>query len=465
MPKSKRAAIYVRISRDRTGQEAGVDRQEHECRDLVDARGWSVADVYRDNDLSAYSGKPRPGFDALLAAVAAGSVDVVVAWHPDRLTRRPRELEDLIDVLELARCPVETVRAGAVDLTTRSGRTTARLVGAVARDESEAKAERLQAMHRDKARRGEWSGGLRPYGYRPARGALVIDTTEAAVITEAAERVLAGESLHAICADLNKRRTPTARGGQWRTPTLRRILTSPTVAGRREHQGEDVGPAKWHPILPEATWRRVGAALAARNYRRGRVARVSLLAGIARCGACGAALATQRRAKRKGRADGVRVYVCPARSLGGCGGVSIVADQLDVSVAEAVCAAIDEGALRKVSPSSGRPDPAIELSGLDRDLAELARDFGEGRIDRAEWLAARGPLEKRRDVARAHLASDATAVIATAKFGHLADSWGDLSLDQQRAIVGAVVGAVTVHRATKRGPGFDPSRLAVDWRA
>src|SRR5690606_616538 len=97
-----------------------------------------------DNDASAYSGKPRPAFARLLAEVAAGTVDVLVAWHPDRLVRSPRELEDAIDALDAAGVAVETVRAGRWDLSTRSGRTTARLVGTVARDESEAKAERLR---------------------------------------------------------------------------------------------------------------------------------------------------------------------------------------------------------------------------------------------------------------------------------------------------------------------------------
>lgn len=56
----KAAAVYCRISDDRTGQRAGVQRQEEDCRALAESRGWPVADVYVDNDLSAYSGKPRP---------------------------------------------------------------------------------------------------------------------------------------------------------------------------------------------------------------------------------------------------------------------------------------------------------------------------------------------------------------------------------------------------------------------
>ena len=82
------AAIYVRISRDRAGAGLGVERQEHDCRELAARLGWPVVEVFTDNDLSAYSGRPRPAYRAMIEAVRAGRVQAVLAWHPDRLHRR-----------------------------------------------------------------------------------------------------------------------------------------------------------------------------------------------------------------------------------------------------------------------------------------------------------------------------------------------------------------------------------------
>ena len=70
----QRAAIYCRISDDREGRGLGVARQEDECRALAERLGWSVTHVYRDNDLSAYRGRRRPGYQALLEAVKQGEV-------------------------------------------------------------------------------------------------------------------------------------------------------------------------------------------------------------------------------------------------------------------------------------------------------------------------------------------------------------------------------------------------------
>ena len=96
------AAIYVRISEDREGRELGVERQEQDCRDLADRNGWPAVDIYPDDDISAStrSRKRRPQYELLLADARAGRFDVVVAYTSGRLTRRPRELEDLIDLAE-----------------------------------------------------------------------------------------------------------------------------------------------------------------------------------------------------------------------------------------------------------------------------------------------------------------------------------------------------------------------------
>lgn len=56
----RRAAIYCRIWQDRAGASLGIARQEADYRALVERQGWQVIDVYPDNDVSAYSGSPRP---------------------------------------------------------------------------------------------------------------------------------------------------------------------------------------------------------------------------------------------------------------------------------------------------------------------------------------------------------------------------------------------------------------------
>ena len=63
-------------------------RQEADCRKLAEDRGLTVSEVYVDNDLSAYSAKPRPGYKALLGSARDGIVVVMVACIPTAFTGR-----------------------------------------------------------------------------------------------------------------------------------------------------------------------------------------------------------------------------------------------------------------------------------------------------------------------------------------------------------------------------------------
>src|SRR4051812_30453023 len=127
---AQQAAIYTRISKDRTGAGLGVERQEDDCRALAASLGFDVAAVFVDNDLSAYSGKPRPGYDEMLRQIKSGRFDAVIVWHQDRLLRRVIDLEYYISTVEPRSVPTYTVRAGTLDLTTPAGRAVARTLAA-----------------------------------------------------------------------------------------------------------------------------------------------------------------------------------------------------------------------------------------------------------------------------------------------------------------------------------------------
>ena len=106
-----RAAVYTRISQDATGQRAGVTRQLEDCEALADRLGWEVTHRYGDNDLSAYSGPTRPGFEAMLTALADNEFGAVICWHPDRLVRSMKDLERLIAIADGGRVKLRTVNA------------------------------------------------------------------------------------------------------------------------------------------------------------------------------------------------------------------------------------------------------------------------------------------------------------------------------------------------------------------
>lgn len=74
MVKPRRVGSYVRISKDRKGQELGIQRQEKACRELRERLGRSVLKVYPENDTSASTTakKQRPMYTQMLRDAREG---------------------------------------------------------------------------------------------------------------------------------------------------------------------------------------------------------------------------------------------------------------------------------------------------------------------------------------------------------------------------------------------------------
>lgn len=279
-----RAAIYARISDDKTGAGLGVQRQTEDCQALAEAQGFEVLEVFADNDISAYSGKKRPGYQKMLADIAAGSIDVVISWHTDRLHRSPAELEDYIAACNKHSVTTHTVKGGELDLRTPEGMLRAGLLGQVARYESAHKAERVRRAQEQKAMKGGWLGGSRPFGWQIIDGVPQLDEAEAAIVREAHAHVLAGLSLGSFIQGLAERGIKTARGGAWSYATLRQMLLRPRNAGLAEWEGRIVGESEFPAIIERHIWEATRSMLTDPARRRSTTNKVKhLLAGIALC--------------------------------------------------------------------------------------------------------------------------------------------------------------------------------------
>lgn len=482
-----RAAIYARMSQDRTGAGLGVTRQEEDCRVRCDQLVWPVAEVYRDNDISAYSGKPRPEWERLIADVKAGRIDAIACWHIDRLTRSPSELEDVIALAERHGVALATA-TGEVDLSTPTGRMVARILGSVARQEMEHKSERQIRRNRQAAENGlRHGGGDRPFGYRwifdrpePPHHIIreELDEVEAAIIRECAARVLTGEALSSICRDLRARGVMTSAGKDWVPVKLRKMLVSARISGRREHiprrSGETKRPIVGEIVATEVEWPaiisfddsdRLRAMLTnpARRKWSSANGRTYLLSGILRCGRCGTGLVGRPR-------SGVSRYVCPnTPGKDSCGMIATVAGRTDEHVRDMVLLALDgPGMAERLRARDEQGSGLAEQIRRDEtELEEIAADKASGLITRKEWLVQREIVEKRLDAARERLARQSqTSALTTfvGTFDEMRARWELLNVSQRRAIVSAVLISVKVNPANPR-KRWDPERFVEpDWR-
>lgn len=464
---TKRAAIYCRISQDRTGAGLGVERQREDCEALAQRLGLSVLEVFTDNDLSAYSGKPRSGYLALLDRIREGDdVHAVLAWHEDRLHRSPRELEDYIDVCQPRGVSTQFVKAGDLDLTNASGRMTARIRGAVSRQESEHKSERVKRAQLQAAQAGKWRGGAPPYGWNLGdNGSATLNRREVREIRNAAAALLAGASLGSIVADLHRRCVTTSTGRQWNYTSLRQVLTRPRNAGLSVLNGEVLGATTWPAILSEDTWRSVCALLANPDRRRSTSNRARwLLAGIAVCGKDGCGLPLRSGATASNRAKGTTrtVYRCPA---GGGGHVARTARDVDDLVTGVILELLSRPDWSQVlaTPTATVDGKwlAVEAVTLRARLGEAADQFAEGNITAAQLAKITGRVrEKLADVEDAMSRAARGSALAPFTGRDPVKVWQSLPLDRRRAVVREMM-TVTVLPTGRSGNVFDPASVRI----
>jgi site-specific DNA recombinase len=459
-----RASIYCRISRDREGAGLGVATQEADCRELAQRLGWEIVSVHPDNDLSAYSGRPRPGYAALLREIRGGEIGGVLAWHTDRLHRSPAELEDYVVACESRGVITHTVKAGEIDLSTASGLMVARILGATARHEVDHMIERQRRAKLRSAEAGEWKGGRRPYGYE-ADG-ITVREDEAQTVREATTALLAGASIRGLIREWNDAGRRTTSGNKWATNSFRTTLLKVRNAGLMEHRGQIIRKAEWPAIVPEPQWRALVELLNSPGRRTNvaNTARRWLGSGLYRC-QCGSALICS--SSNKGPA-----YRC----RDGCGKLSRKQRDVDNFVSKVIVERLrrpdladllsrdDEGQLSRLE---------AESVSLRSRLDSLAALFGQGVIDAQQLTEGSREINRRLEEVREETAAlyHGTALAGVADADDPGAAWLDAPLDRKRAVLDALAEVTLVPGGLGRPAGwrpgesyFRPELVKIDWR-
>jgi len=407
MLRTMRAVIYTRASLDRTGEGKSNARQREEALRLVEYKRWDLVTVdgepsIDDISISAYGKKNRPGWNKVLSMIEAGEVDVVVAYHLDRLTRNMADLEKLILLCEQHSVSVATA-TGDIDLTNDTGRMVARILAAVARQEVERKAARQKLAHNQRRAEGKPWAGVKMLGYTN-HGELIEE--EANAIREAVQDVLAER---ASLAEIGRRwsacelRSPYQKikdeagnvigWKHWTPRGVKNVLTNPRIAGLitvtlRNEKGaatgiEVVGEGDWEPIVDETDLAVLVAKLNSPERTNGskKSGRLpsNLLTGIMRCAKCDGTV-------RAGSKRGVETYIC------GDWHTQVPRAEADRLVRFAFAGAVALGSpgaiLEARSPEVDPEDAATEIAALRERQGVLARSFARGFTPETDYEAA-----------------------------------------------------------------------------
>jgi DNA invertase Pin-like site-specific DNA recombinase len=460
------------------GIEESTDRQEMELIYHMRQNNMGViVQTYKDIASGWKPGAPRPRYKHALVDLASGTIDGIAVLCIDRLTRRRDQVRPILNALEAmgGRLFALWDELDTADDNPESN-TSLRLHELVARAEREARrtSQRCKLVAKHRARRGlHQPGSRRPFGHTADWRNVV--PREAELLNEAAVRVVAGESLSAICRDWTGRGIPTSTGkALWRYSTLRETLLSARLNGKREYDGALIDLPEVPAILPENLWRQVCEVLGPRYTRTGR--RESRpLSNIALCGICGLPLIGDND-------GGTPIYVCRKRPAQprACGGISVQSARVEARVDKEVVEFLNDKrrveALLRQQGLSG-----LEMDSIDARYAELedwkvaleeaafSPPAGIKRLSRDRYWELRTQIEQEQErlQRRRAMNREAGPLRAALNESWTVESWQAKPLEYRRAILKLVTERIEVHKPAALehrghlGARFDPDRVKV----
>jgi site-specific DNA recombinase len=475
----KMAAIYARVSSEQQREEHTIASQTAALIEFAKTHELEVPKEWVFED-EGYSGATleRPGLERVRDLAAEGQIQAVLAYAPDRLSRKYAYQILLIE--ELARHGVETLFVKAPQSATAEDQLLVQFQGMIAEYERAQILERSRRGKRHRARSGEVSvmSGA-PYGYRYIR--KTDDAPASYAVIEAEARVVQriydlytveGLSIGAIARRLNDERVATRKQcARWERSVVWAVLRNSAYRGvayfgktrvaprtrvtrplrlrggvsKRNSAGHERPRDEWIEIrvpalVTEESFARAQELLQENKIRaRRRTITPSIVQGLVSCQKCGYAFS---RTSTITSARKLHYYKCIGsdswRKLGGpvCdNGRFVRQDLLDQIVWTEVIRLLEDpmliqheldrrlAAARASDPTKQREQSLQrELTRVGKSIERLLNAYQEELVSLEQLRERMPPLRHREQAARAELQAIADQAHDRAMFLRLAET-------------------------------------------
>lgn len=292
MSKRPRGVRIVRLSKTPDPTSTSVPRQTEITDRLAGQLDTDIVGDAVNLSVSAFKIPPhkRKGFKRWLDD--PNSFDRFLCWRLDRVFRDPFHFMHMAEWCRERGKSIYSDATGNVNLTSDQGMVIGFLNSWQANQESKATSARVINTQDYLARMERYRGGRKPYGYhsicichekarcptlmpdKPKGWKLVPDEDDRAPkAREAADRLISGESIHAVAVDFNRRDITTSDGKLWLASTMRKVLLNPAMIGL-------IGAERYGQLKLAIKERTV-------NRQVRTLDRSSLLLDVMFCGQCG----------------------------------------------------------------------------------------------------------------------------------------------------------------------------------
>lgn len=348
-PSEVRAAIYCRLSKDdeKIGESESIQNQRAMLEQYCEQQGFEVVAVYQDDGYTGLN-MNRPDVNRMLKAIERRQIDVVLTKDMSRLSRDYIEIGKLVEEF-FPRNSVRYIAVNdAVDSIVESSTDLMPFKAVMNQMYSADVSKKVHSAYVTKARAGQFTGCLAPFGYRKnpdQPGQLVPDEDTAPIVKLIYDYAKEGNGPNYIRRKLEDREIPCPawwnrqkglrnkytkferddpeRGHLiWDFTTIKEILQNPVYIGAIASQKQvykfktgwirDKQPHEWmivedmhEPLVSREVFELVREKAKTRK-RPDAFGNYSIFAGLVKCGQCGSTM-NIRRANQKGND---RIYTC-----------------------------------------------------------------------------------------------------------------------------------------------------------
>lgn len=319
----KRVVGYIRVSTK--GQAVEGYSLENQKKDIIDRckkEGYELVDIYEDAGISGASMEGRDGFKNLLKDVKSGKFDCVMIWKLSRLSRSTHDAVNIIKFLDENKVALISISEN-MDTIGSFGKTFMMIASMFGELERDNIIVQVKGGMIEKARQGEWNGGIPPLGYDLVDKKLVVNKKNAEVVKRIYGEYLKGKGYKAIAKELNDEGYKTSKEKSFSGSGIKAILTNIIYSGKiswgklrsygkkdsngrrhREYNSKEnvvLADGQHEAIIDEETYKKVQDKI--KSNPRHNLKQFNghhILSGLLRCPQCGSSMSIQY-VKSKGR--------------------------------------------------------------------------------------------------------------------------------------------------------------------
>jgi site-specific DNA recombinase len=393
--------LYARKSTDEKDRQVmSLDSQTNEWRALAKREDVFIYETLEESKTAKHPG--RPIFNRMLDRIEAGEANGILCWDIDRLYRNP--VDEGRARWMLQRGVIASIRTPSRQFFPEDAGLLMGVEGGRATDYIIRLAKNVRRGVKEKLRRGEWPGGMKPFGYiyDDRLRNIVPDPVKASVVQMAFKEY--AERRHGL-QSLSERLFPlgmkSRSGKPWSKFCVWKFLTNRIYIGVMVWNGETF-EGKYKALITPELFNEVQAVLKIKSKpRKVRNGHNFPFCGTFRC-SCGSMMTAQW---AKGHGGLYRYYRC-SRKNGLCSEPYMqekyVTEQtlrhllplaLTTAEAQAVHAVID-GMAAKESQSAEKATEGMtdRLAAIQAKLNRLTRAYVDEVIDEDSYQAAKADL-------------------------------------------------------------------------